>query len=74
MLIQGAAGRGVDRGAMLIHPAAAIAEKAARSAELATLGHGEDAPSMQRVPEDLHAVGDDGREAEGVRHVVPRTS
>lgn len=74
MLIQGAAGREVDRGAILIHPAATIAEKAARSAPLATLGHGEDAPSMQRVPKDLHAVSDDGREAEGVRHDVPHTA
>ena len=74
MLIQGAAGRGADRGAILIHPAAQIAEKAATWAALATLGHGEDTPSMQRVPEDVHAVADDGREAEGVRHGVPHTS
>jgi hypothetical protein len=58
------------RGAIVIQ--APVAEKATKSRIVATLGHGEDASSMQRVPPDLHPGADGGHATEGLRRDVSR--
>jgi len=49
----------------------AFAEKAPVGARWPTLGHGEDATAMQRVPSDVHAVAEGGLGATGLRGRVP---